>query len=380
VGVTAADSAVPDGSASDGTAPVMAVIGEVVADAVVARRTEYDASRAASAAETLSPGSLSAERLSPGTQSPETLSLTVHPGGGPANAAVALARLGSMARFAGRLSTGTLGRLCRARLEASGVDLAASLDVPQPATLAIATLEHGGAARYEFYTDGTADWGWRDAELDRLLDRALGPTPVAVHVGSLALVLQPSGAAIESFLGRARATCTVSIDPNVRAGLVPLATYRRAIDRWASLADIVKLSDDDLAELWPDLDIDGAAAHLHDRGVGLVVITRGAAGAAVSLRCASGPCRFEVPAVATTVVDTVGAGDSFAAGLLHRLGARGALGGRLSDLGPETARDAVIFAAHVAAITCSRPGADSPWADELPDDLRRDALDATALR
>ncbi len=360
----------------DGPAPVIAVIGEVVADAVVGRRTEYDASRAASAAETPSVGPLPAGPLPPETLPPETLPLTVHPGGGPANTAVALARLGSPTRFAGRLSTGTLGRLCRARLEASGVDLTASLDVPQPATLAIATLESGGAARYEFYTDGTADWGWADDELDRLLDPALGPTPVAVHAGTLALVLQPSGAAIESFLGRARGACTVSIDPNVRAGLVPLDTYRRAIDRWAVLADIVKLSEDDLAELWPNFDIDSAATHLHDLGVGLVVVTRGSAGAAVSLRSADGPCRFEVPAALTTVVDTVGAGDSFAAGLLHRLGARGALGGRLSGLEPETARDAVIFAATVAAITCSRPGADPPWAAELPDDERRDALTA----
>src|SRR6478672_5332600 len=96
--------------------------------------------------------------------------LTVHPGGGPANTAVALARLGTTARFAGRLSGGALGALCRAKLEASGVDLTTSVVVDNPATLAIARLDTNGAASYEFYTDGTADWGWTDETLAPVLE------------------------------------------------------------------------------------------------------------------------------------------------------------------------------------------------------------------
>src|SRR6478672_12015748 len=142
--------------------------------------------------------------------------LTVHPGGGPANTALALARLGSTARFAGRLSTGSLGRLCRARLEASGVDLTASEDAPEPATLAIARVDAGGAATYEFYTDGTADWAWTDATLAPLIDGPFPayPPPVAIHTGTLALALQPSGRVIENLLARGRERMTISVDPN----------------------------------------------------------------------------------------------------------------------------------------------------------------------
>jgi fructokinase len=107
--------------------PTIAVVGEVVADAVLPPDGIVDGAA----------------------------HLTVHPGGGPANFAVALARLGSTARFAGRLSTGALGALCRAKLEASGVDLTTSEAASEPATLAIAKLDDSGAASYEFYTAGT---------------------------------------------------------------------------------------------------------------------------------------------------------------------------------------------------------------------------------
>ena len=128
--------------------------------------------------------------------------LTVHPGGGSANFAIAVARLGTRSMFAGRLSTGSLGQLCRGKLEASGVDLSASVSAPEPATLAIAKLNEDGSASYEFYTDGTADWQWTAAELAPLL---AGPTPpVALHTGTLALALQPSGAVIEDFVAGAR--------------------------------------------------------------------------------------------------------------------------------------------------------------------------------
>ncbi len=110
--------------------PTIAVVGEVVADAVLPPDGIVDGAA----------------------------HLTVHPGGGPANFAVAVSRLGTTARFAGRLSTGALGALCRAKLEASNVDLSASEAATEPATLAIAKLDDSGAASYEFYTEGTADW------------------------------------------------------------------------------------------------------------------------------------------------------------------------------------------------------------------------------
>ena len=289
--------------------------------------------------------------------------LAVHPGGGPANTAVALARLGSTARFAGRLSGGALGALCRAKLEASGVDLTTSVVVDNPATLAIARLDADGAASYEFYTDGTADWGWTDETLAPVLEGpfpATGP-PVAVHTGTLALALQPSGSVIENLLGRARERLTVSIDPNLRTQLIPAISYRQRIDVWAALADILRLSEDDLDQLWPGWTPEQAAEHLHKLGVALVVVSLGSAGAFASFRGTS----LRVPIAPTTLVDTVGAGDSFHAGLLHHLAEHGVLGGRLEALSPQTLEQALRFASRVAAINCSRPGADPPWHTEL---------------
>jgi len=289
--------------------------------------------------------------------------LAVHPGGGPANTAVALARLGTSARFAARLSGGALDALCRAKLEASGVDLTSSIVVDQPATLAIARLDSNGAASYEFYTEGTADWGWTDDSLAPVIDGPfppLGP-PVAVHTGTLALALQPSGSVIESLLARGRDRMTISIDPNLRTQLIPAIFYRQRIDVWAALSDILRLSEDDLEQLWPGWTPAQAADHLHKLGVTLVVVSLGAAGAFASLRGA----QLRVPIAPTTVADTVGAGDSFHAGLLHHLAQLGVLGGRLDALTTGGLQQALQFASRVAAINCSRPGADPPWRTEL---------------
>jgi len=289
--------------------------------------------------------------------------LAVHPGGGPANTAVALARLGTTARFGARLSVGALGALCRAKLEASGVDLTTSSVVDQPATLAIARLDTNGAATYEFYTEGTADWGWTDDTLAPVIDGPfppLGP-PVAVHTGTLALALQPSGSVIENLLGRARDRMTISIDPNLRTQLIPAIVYRQRIDVWAALSDIIRLSEDDLEQLWPGWTPEQAADHLHKLGVNLVVVSLGGAGAFASLR----GDRVRVPIAPTTLVDTVGAGDSFHAGLLHHLAQLGVLGGRLEALTSQDLHQALRFASRVAAINCSRPGADPPWRSEL---------------
>ncbi|MEU0338470.1 carbohydrate kinase [Streptomyces bobili] len=285
------------------------------------------------------------------------LALRVLPGGGPANTAVALARLGSRARFLARLSGDVFGRLFRAHLEASGVDLADAVPAAEPSTLAVAELDAAGQAAFSFHAQNTADWQWTSDELARA---DLSET-VCVHTGSLALVREPGGAVVEEFLAAAAPRATISIDPNVRPLLVRPDAYRARLARWCGLADILRLSEDDLELLLPGTPPEQACDIWHAAGVRLVVITLGAGGALASLDGA----RLRVPAVATRVVDTVGAGDSFTAGLLHHLGARGLLGGRLTDLGPGEVAEACRFATRVAALTCSVAGPNPPWRDQL---------------
>lgn len=312
--------------------PTIAVVGEIVADAVL----PVDGIRDGAA------------------------HLTVVPGGGPANFAVAVARLGSTARYAGRISTGSLGQLARAKLEASGVDLSASEAASEPQTMAIARLDTSGRASYEFYTDGTADWAWTDTSLAPLVDAAIEP-PVAIHTGTLALALSPSGAVIERLLTRVRPVMTTSIDPNLRTALIPIELYRSKISDWARMSDILRLSADDLEELWPGWSAEQAADFLHASGTRLVVVSLGADGAFASLD----GHQVRVPIVPGPLADTVGAGDSFHGGLLHHLAANGRLGAGFAQLDVADVYDALVFASKIAAITVSRPGANPPWAAEL---------------
>ncbi|QNP74770.1 carbohydrate kinase [Streptomyces roseirectus] len=285
------------------------------------------------------------------------LALRVLPGGGPANTAVALARLGTRSRFLARLSGDVFGRLFRARLEASGVDLSDAVEAAEPSTLAVAELDAQGQAAFSFHAQNTADWQWTARELAGV---DLSGTS-CLHTGSLALVREPGAAAVEEFLGRASAAATVSIDPNVRPLLVRADVYRARLAHWCSLADVLRLSEDDLNLLLPGTAPEEACDVWHAAGVRLVVLTRGAGGALASL---DGE-RVAVPAVATRVVDTVGAGDSFTAGLLHHLGARGLLGGRLTALRLDEVAEACRFAARVAALTCSVAGPNPPWREQV---------------
>lgn len=285
------------------------------------------------------------------------LALRVLPGGGPANTAVALARLGTPARFLARLSGDVFGRLFRAHLEASGVDLSYAVAAAEPSTLAVAELDAQGQAAFSFHAQGTADWQWAAEELARV---DLAGT-ACVHTGSLALVREPGAPAIEDFLVEAARRATVSIDPNVRPLLVHPDVYRSRLARWCALADILRLSEDDLELLLPGTPPEEACDIWHAAGARLVVITRGGEGALASLDGA----RVRVPAVRTTVVDTVGAGDSFTAGLLHHLAAQGLLGGRLTEVRLDDVAEACRFAVRVAALTCSVAGPNPPWQSRL---------------
>ncbi|MFC9244367.1 carbohydrate kinase [Streptomyces sp. NPDC057136] len=292
----------------------------------------------------------------PGGTSNE-LALRVLPGGGPANTAVALARLGTPARFLARLSGDVFGRLFRAHLEASGVDLSYSVEAAEPSTLAVAELDAQGQATFSFHAQNTADWQWTAEELARV-DLA---EAACVHTGSLALVREPGAAAVEHFLAAAAHRATISIDPNVRPLLVHPDVYRARLAHWCALADVLRLSEDDLELLLPGTPPEQACDIWHAAGARLVVITHGADGVLASL---DGE-RIQVPAVPTRVADTVGAGDSFTAGLLHHLGARGLLGGRLTELRLDDVAEACRFAVRVAALTCSVAGPNPPWQSQL---------------
>ncbi|MET8102741.1 carbohydrate kinase [Streptomyces sp. NPDC005236] len=302
-------------------------------------------------------GECVADAFAKPASTPTELALSVLPGGGPANTAVALARLGTPTQFLARLSSDVFGRLFRTHLEASGVDLSHAVAAAEPSTLAVAELDAHGQAAYSFHAQNTADWQWTSGELAGV---DLSET-ACLHTGSLALVRRPGAAVIEEFLAAASPRTTISIDPNVRPLLVHPGIYRSRLARWCALADVLRLSEEDQALLLPAISPERACDIWHAAGARLVVITRGGDGVLASL---DGE-RLRVPAVATSVVDTVGAGDSFTAGLLHHLGARGLLGGRLAGLCLDDVAQACAFATRVAALTCSVAGPNPPWRQQL---------------
>lgn len=285
------------------------------------------------------------------------IGLDVLPGGGPANTAVALARLATPTRFLGRISGDVFGRLFRDHLAGSGVDLSRTVAAREPSTLAVADVDEDGRADYSFHAENTADFQWTPQELAAASDGPLS----CLHTGSLALVRPPGGKAVEDLLADVRERATVSVDPNVRPLLVDPAAYRSALPRWCAAADILRLSDDDLAHLDPGATPEQAAETFHAQGARLVVVTLGADGVFASV---DGE-RLHAAAPPVSVVDSVGAGDSFMAGFLHSLHGAGALGGRLYALTPEQVAAALDFGARVAAAVCAVRGANPPWAGEV---------------
>ncbi|MEV6695140.1 carbohydrate kinase [Micromonospora sp. NPDC051196] len=277
---------------------------------------------------------------------------TAHPGGSPLNVAVGLARLGVPAALLARFSTSRFGRQLRTHAEGNGVDLRHAVDTDDPATLAIASLRGDGVAAYDFYVEGTADWQWRDEELSpALTGRGI------LHTGSLAVFLSPGADRVADALHTARARgALISIDPNIRPGLIGTPAQARArIEHLAALAHLVKASEEDVAWLYPGRPVEDVLRHWRDLGAALAVVTLGADGALAL----SGTRRFRQPAPAVEVVDTIGAGDAFTAGLLAEL-SHAADGWTDEDVAA-----ALRYAVEVAAVTCTRAGADPPCREEL---------------
>ncbi|MFV0136650.1 carbohydrate kinase family protein [Streptomyces sp. HMX87] len=278
--------------------------------------------------------------------------LTPALGGGPYNTAVALGRLGSPVAFCSRVSYDAFGEALLERLRESGVDVSPVQRGAEPTTLAVASVGADGSAAYSFYVEGTAD---------RLFTApaALPPGTRALAFGTCSLVLEPGASAYEELMRDAAARgLFTALDPNIRAGLIadPDA-YRARFKSWLPSVSLLKLSAED-AE-W----LGGGPREWLAAGPAAVVITRGGDGLTVFTRDGG---EYAVPGERVDVVDTIGAGDTVNAALLHGLAVRDALDERASAaLGPDGWADLLRFAARAAAVTCSRAGAQPPYAHEV---------------
>jgi fructokinase len=270
------------------------------------------------------------------------------PGGGPMNAAITAARLGSPTAFVGRVSTDAHGERIWAHLAASGVLLDGAQRGDEPTARAI--VETDPIQRFTFEGDSTADASMTAADLSRL-DLGTGPQKDVLHGGTLG-IFRGTTADVLAELCRGF-DGIVSFDPNVRPAIIEqtgVEQWWRYADTWLERADLVRGSDEDFE--WMGLSV----PELLERGPRAVIETRGAEGAAVHLR--NGPT-VTVPAPSIRFVDAVGAGDSFCGAVLTLLDRNG---------WPPTTVDweqVLTFAVRVAGITCSRAGADPPWADEI---------------
>ncbi|MFD7613748.1 carbohydrate kinase [Streptomyces sp. NPDC059828] len=274
-------------------------------------------------------------------------------GGGPYNTAVALGRLGAPVTFCSRVSTDGFGEALLGGLHAAGVGTSLVQRGPEPTTLAVASIGADGSAHYGFYANGSAD---RLFELPTELPEEVR----ALAFGTCSLALEPGASAYEALLRReaSRGRFTL-LDPNVRQGLIPDGeAYRARFDGWLPSVSLLKLSEDDAAWLGGD-----PGRWLAGRGPAAVVVTRGDQGLTVFTRQGR---KVSVPAEPVTVVDTIGAGDTVNAALLHALGRRDALSpGALDAMDTIDWTDVLEFAARAAALTCSRTGAEPPYAHEL---------------
>ncbi|HYN28447.1 MAG TPA: carbohydrate kinase [Dermatophilaceae bacterium] len=288
---------------------------------------------------------------------PPSGEVTEHVGGSPANVAIGLARLGHDVDFATVVGDDERGRRCLAHLQAGGVDVTAQSRHAGATSVADATVDASGAATYAF------DLRWDLAPV------TVGDRTGHVHSGSIATTLEPGEREVTAAFRSARGRATVSYDPNVRPTIMGGADLVRArVEELLALSDVVKASDEDLAFLYPDRSVEEALEHWGALGPALVVVTRGPDGV-VARTTATGEVARE-PAGGGSVVDTVGAGDSFMAGLLSGLLDAGLLGGPearehlrrapLADVRPALAR-----ALTTSALTVGHAGPYAPTRAEL---------------
>lgn len=286
-----------------------------------------------------------------------TVGFRFHPGGSLLNVAVAAARLGGRPALVTKTGTDFFGRYLRTFIEGEGIDTRWLSEIPAPTALGFVAFEDG-EPDFTFYGEGTAD---TLLTLDDLSDELVAETAI-LHVGSISLLRGSTATTVVAACKQMRGRALLSLDPNLRPALVQDETaYRATLDAVVGLVDVIKVSAADLAWLAPGRSISEAAMELLDRGPALVAVTRGEAGVHVTRRTADGIATTAVPGFEMTVADTVGAGDSFEGGLLTRLAEHGVTSRpALERMTEGELADVLRFAVAVAALNCTRPGADPP--------------------
>ncbi|MHA7176555.1 carbohydrate kinase family protein [Arthrobacter sp. Sr24] len=268
-----------------------------------------------------------------------------HPGGSPANVAYGLGRLGVATGLMTAIGEDGRGFAIESHLRSAGVTLMPGAHTLERTSSATATLADDGSASYDF------DLVW---DLDPVRPTHI---PKVLHTGSIATFLEPGASAVKLLLQQCQQDCTITYDPNIRPSL--LGSHAEALTKFEELielTDVVKLSDEDAAWLYPRKELAETASHLLKLGARLSVITLGSKGSLL----ATPETSLAIPSVQSTVADTIGAGDSYMAALIMSLLARRALG-----LGPAVLEQLGRTATMAAAITVRRPGANPPTAEEL---------------
>ncbi|HCQ58772.1 MAG TPA: carbohydrate kinase [Sulfitobacter sp.] len=282
-----------------------------------------------------------------------------HAGGAVFNTAIALGRLGAQVGMLSGLSSDMFGRQLVDGLKASHVDVSHLVVSDRPTTLAFVRLV-GGHATYDFYDENSAGRMITPGDMP-----ALSAEVSALYFGGISLACEPGADAYADLLARNAEGRAVMIDPNIRPGFIKdIERYRQRLDRMLALSDIVKVSDEDLNWINPaPLSLRDKVTELLAKGPSVVILTRGGEGATGYL--ANGE-EVQVPAVKAEIVDTVGAGDTFNAGVLAKMSELGQLHkSALATLSPEVLTEALAYGARVAAVTVSRAGANAPWVEEI---------------
>ncbi|KQU78470.1 MULTISPECIES: carbohydrate kinase [unclassified Rhizobacter] len=289
---------------------------------------------------------------------PTGVSLDARIGGSPFNVAVGLARLAQPVAFFGGVSSGFLGERLVAAMQAERVDTRALHVSSAPTTLGLVGLDAAGVPSYAFYGHGAAD---REVPVEAL--QRVPADAAVIHVGSFNTVVEPVAGTLRALVEREHRRCLISYDPNIRLNVEPdVVRWREQLQWMLPRTHLLKVSDEDLALLYPGVAHEALARQWLAAGVALVVVTRGAQGAIGWTASA----QAEAKPVVVTVIDTVGAGDTFQAALLTWLAERDSLSGAaIAALASTQLGQALDFAAKAAAITCSRRGADLPRRDEL---------------